>query len=135
MRKDKGGIKMENIDVDEEWKKVNKVLMRSCITKATLFSVDPWSKTRMKLKFLLKNYGVWTTTFPKTFVEKYQLKEKVDKIIQVYYTVDKDNNICAVIPTFFDSKQRCKKCGRFYKLYCKYCYERFKDIRTIKENI
>ncbi|MCK4359135.1 MAG: hypothetical protein KAW92_10430 [Candidatus Cloacimonetes bacterium] len=36
-----------------------------------------------------------------------------------------------VLPTFFDSKQRCKKCGRFYKVYCKHCYKRSKTLRAI----
>lgn len=37
----------------------------------------------------------------------------------------------SVVPTFFDSKQRCKECGRFYKLYCKHCYERFKNLGVV----
>lgn len=45
---------------------------------------------------------------------------------QIQVRISRDDFGISITPTFFDSKQRCKKCGRFYKLYCKHCYERFK---------
>lgn len=36
-----------------------------------------------------------------------------------------------IFPTFFDFPSRCKKCGRFYKVYCKKCYQDFKWIYMI----
>lgn len=32
------------------------------------------------------------------------------------------------VPTFFDFRSRCKKCGRFYKVYCRHCYQEFKWV-------
>jgi len=37
-------------------------------------------------------------------------------------TVNDHKNTILVSPTFFDLKECCKKCGRFYKVYCKNCY-------------
>lgn len=63
------------------------------------------------------------------------LKKMVGQQIQVKAYCDSycDSLGILAIPTFFDSKQRCKECGRFYKLYCKHCYERFKNLGVVMD--
>ena len=68
--------------------------------------------------------------FSKEDVDKYQLKNKINKWIQVRCSRS-DNGMIDIWPTFFDFRSRCNKCGRFYKLYCKHCYDRFKKVNMI----
>ena len=73
---------------------------------------------------------VFKRDFPKT-KDWLRLIKKVGQKIQVkvFHPSEVGYHIM-IVPTFFDTKQRCKECGRFYKLYCKHCYERFKNSRA-----
>lgn len=71
----------------------------------------------------------------KGVVKTHQLRssqKSLPKLIQIkVFSVDDLDQI--VIPTFFDFSSRCKKCGRFYKVYCKKCYKEFEQINMIME--
>lgn len=66
--------------------------------------------------------------YPKT---KFWLQLKKGQTVQIKVIFDDECHTTLVFPTFFDFRSRCYKCGRFYKLYCKHCYERFKAICAI----
>lgn len=95
-------------------------------------------KTFLWCKLLFKNLdfvkGLLKLENVKFKRKEYQrLAEKVGQWVQmrVVYCDNKFIKGITITPTFFDSKQRCKKCGRFYKLYCKHCYERSKAICAV----
>ena len=74
---------------------------------------------------------VFTRDFPKT-KDWLRLIKKAGQKIQVKVVHPSEVGYPIMIyPTFFDSKQRCKECGRFYKLYCKHCYGRFKNLGVV----
>jgi hypothetical protein len=60
-------------------------------------------------------------------VKTYQLKsalKTLPRLIQVKVFCTGFANYTTAYLTFFDFPSRCKKCGRFYKVYCKSCHQK-----------
>jgi len=89
------------------------------------------SKNQVTVEFRFKeNNKESKVHYPK--VEKYkELLKKKNQWIQVKVVLF--HHSILIFPTFFDFPSRCKKCGRFYKIYCKSCHQKLGWINMIMD--